>query len=803
MRVSYKWLQDYVDIAWTVEELAERLTMAGLMVETMAPLATGIDDVVVAEVTGLERHPDAEQLWIATVTDGVSERIVVTGAPNVTVGEKYPLAKPGVTLPGGGLIETATLRGVESAGMLCSEAELGAGEEAGGLWTLPPDVVVGRPVVDELGLDDTVLHLEVYPNRPDCLSVIGIAREVAALTGQRVRLPDRNLETSNRQAADVAKVRIEDEALCARYSARIIEGVAVGPSPAWLQQRLRVAGMRSINNIVDVTNFVMWEWGQPLHAFDFDRLNGGSIVVRRAHASESVTTLDEQERELQDDTLVIADEERVVAMAGVMGAANSEVTEETSTLLLEAAAFDPVSVRRTAQRFGLRTDASHRFEKGLDPNLVAAASVRAAQLMQQVAGGHVLAGSVDVYPEPVQPWTVGCRPERVRSLLGVDVEDEIIVQHLEALELAVEQDGDELLATIPTFRPDLRREADLIEEVARMYGYDNVPARLPGGAFDVARQSAPLPLLDDARQLLIGAGLLETMTYSFVSGDVPERLGWPSDDARRRMIPVRNPLTEDTAVMRTTLISGLLDVAGHNRAHRNTAVHIFEIGAIFLGDELPLSKLPEEARRIGILMTGDLPERHWGRKPVAATFFHLKGVVERLFSAFGMQPVFHGAKDPTFHPGRQASISIDGRPLGVFGEVHPDVVARYDLDGVRVYVAELDADAFAELADSRRTMYAGLPRYPALERDMALVVPEYVTAGSVEDVVREAGGRLLADLRLFDVYEGAQVEAGHKSLAYALTLRSPDRTLTDDDATRVMERIDVALAERLNVRRRV
>lgn len=802
MRVSYNWLQEYVDIPWSPEELADRLTMAGLMVETMGPLAQGIDDIVVAEIVGLEPHPRAEQLWIATVTDGVDRYTIVTGAPNASPGMKAPLAKPGVTLPSGLHIETAAFRGVESEGMLCSEAELQAGDDAAGLWALPEDLVVGRPLVEQMGLDDTVFHLEVYPNRPDCLSVIGVAREVAAMTGRRVRLPSLVFEEAEARAEDAAKVRIEDEALCSRYSARVLEGITIGPSPGWLQQRLRVAGMRPINNIVDVTNFVMWEWGQPLHAFDLERIVGGRIVVRRAKAGETVVTLDGQERKLDGDMLVIADESRAVAVAGVMGGADSEVTDGTTRVLLEAAAFHPVSVRRTAQRLALRSEASHRFEKGLDPNLVEAASRRAASLMQRVAGGTVRAGSADVYPRPAAPWTVRCRPSRARALLGVDGTDEQMAAYLQSLELEVEREEDELIVTVPTFRPDLRREADLIEEIARMYGYDNVPARLPGGAFSVARQAPPLPRLDDMRESLVGLGLLETMTYSFVSPDVPDKLEWGADDERRRVIELRNPLKDDMAVMRTTLLSGLLDTAARNRTRRNTAVHVFEIGAVFQPDSVPLQSLPKEARRLGLLMTGRLPEMHWGRKGEPATFYHLKGAVERLCGDLGLTPEFASSGEPSLHPGRRADVFIAGERIGYLGEIHPSVAARWDMDGVRLYCAELDADALAAASDRTSIRYERLPRYPAVERDIALLVPSSVTGGQIESSLREAGGELLEGVRLFDVYEGPTLEAGVRSLAYALTLRAPDRTLTEADAADILRRIDAAMEE-LGVRRRV
>lgn len=813
MRVSYGWLQDYVDIPWTVEQLADKMTMLGLMVETMEPLADGIGDVVVAEVLRLERHPNADELSIAVVSDGVSQRTVVTGAPNVAVGQKVALARPGVQLPGGQHIEAVSLRGVTSEGMLCSEAELGVGEDGSGIWVLPDDAVVGRFVVDALKLDDVVLHLEVYPNRPDCLSVIGVAREVAALLGQPVRLPDLTLEETRRRADEIVTVHIADEDLCARYTARVIENVTIGPSPAWLQQRLRVAGMRPINNVVDVTNFVMWEWGQPLHAFDLDEIEQDRIVVRRAKPKETIVTLDGTERALQQHMLVIADGARPVAVAGVMGGANSEVTEKTGRILLESANFDPVSVRRTAHHFGLRTEASHRFEKGLDPNVVPAAATRAAQLMQRLTGADVLAGSADVYPRPVTPWTVACRPARVRSLLGIDIEAQQIASYLRSLELDVQEqeavaDGDALqkestfVVTVPTHRPDLREEADLIEEVARMFGYDKIDARLPQGIVQVAKQSEPLPFLDKVRELLVAAGLDECITYSFVDPRSADKLRLAADDERRKVIALRNPLKEEQSVMRTTLLGGLLETAARNRARRNTSVHLFEIGAVFLPESLPLQRLPKEARRVALLMTGTLPENNWGRKPAEASFYDVKGVVEGLLAGLRVETTFATADSPTLHPGRGADVFVEGKRCGIVGEVHPDVAEAYDLAGVRLYVAELDADLLAEVTSGVRLRSTRLPRFPAVERDIAVVVSKSVSAASVEAAIKEYGGRLLEQVRLFDVYAGAQVEQGHQSLAYALTLRSDERTLTDEEANEVMDDVERGLAERFGAKRR-
>jgi len=806
MRVSYKWLQDYVEIPWSVEDLADRLTMAGVLVEALEPMGVGLDDIVVGQVLTVDRHPAAEQLYVTRVQVGAEQLQIVTGAANVTPGALVPVARPGAKLPGGRVIQRVELRGVASEGMLCSEAELGTGDDAGGIWLLPPDVRHGQRLVDALGLDDVILHLEVYPNRPDWLSVIGIAREVAALAGTTVRLPQAPIAELAEGAQAMASVHVEAEDLCPRYQARVLRDVQVGPSPAWLQQRLRAAGMRSINNVVDVTNFVMWEWGQPLHAFDYDRLRGGRIVVRRAQAGETLVTLDGTERRLTPDMLVIADAERPVALAGVMGGADSEVTANTTRILLEAATFHPVSVRRTAKALGMRTEASHRFEKGLDPNTVALAAARAASLMQQLAGAKVYAGAVDVYPRPVAPWSVTCRPARVRRLLGADIGDEQIRGYLVALGFGVEraqQDGETAFrVTVPTYRRDVQREADLVEEVARLYGYDRVPTTVPGNVREPGGQQRPLPFLDKVRDILTSFGLHECITYSFIDPASFDKLQLAADDPRRRAVPLRNPLREDQSVLRTTLVGGLLETAARNVAHRVTDVHLFEIGAVFLPKGLPVAELPDEPRRIGLLMTGAAPERWWGDKRPSVSFYELKGVVEQLLERLGVRAEFVPSNEPFLHPGRQAAVRAGEAVLGVLGEVHPLTAAAFELEGRRVYVAELDAEALERLSRAQ-VRFVPLPRYPSVQRDIALLVPKALPAAVVEDAIRRYGGELVESVRLFDVYEGPQVAADHRSLAYSLRLRAKDRTLTDEEANAVMARIEEGLASELGVRRRV
>nr|MBO2478359.1 phenylalanine--tRNA ligase subunit beta [Bacillota bacterium] len=512
-------------------------------------------------------------------------------------------------------------------------------------------------------------------------------------------------------------------------------------------------------------------------------------------------TLDGVERTLDADMLVIADAERPVGVAGVMGGGNSEVTEATTTVLLESANFHPASVRRTARRLGLRTEASHRFEKGLDPNLAAVASLRAAQLLQELAGAQVLAGVVDVYPCPVAPRTISCRPERIRRLLGTDLSDERIAAYLQSLELSVQREGERLVVTVPTFRPDIQQEADLAEEVARLYGYDRLPEALPGGTSQVGGQRQPLPLLDRVRDVLVAMGLLECMTYSFVHPATADRLRWAPDDPRRQFIPLRNPLSEEYAVMRTSLVGGLLETAARNRSRGVRAVHLFEIGAVYHPKSLPLTELPYERRKIGILMMGPLPQEQWGGRVGEATFYHLKGAVERLLAALRLEGSFAPAGDPTFHPGRQAVVTVGGQAAGVLGEVHPLVAEAYDLGETRVYAAELDVDVLAAAAPAG-VRYRPLPRFPAVDRDIALLVPKAVTAAAVAACIRAAAGEMLEEMALFDVYEGPQVAAGHRSLAYSLRLRAPDRTLTDEEANAIVARIEEALARQLGVRLR-
>lgn len=798
MKVPYRWLLEYVDCPWEPEELADRLTMCGLKVEAMHPVGQGVEGVVTARVDRLERHPEADSLYVAAVSAGDRTVTVVTGADNVRVGDVVPLAPAGARLPGGRVIEKAVLRGVASDGMLCSEAELQLGDDAGGIMILPPDTPVGAPLGDVLALDDWVLELEVYPNRPDCLGVVGVAREVAAMCGKPLRLPDSSFPEEGPSAADATRVTIEDDDLCRRYIAHLADGVRVGPSPAWLQQRLRAVGMRPISNVVDITNYVMHEWGQPLHAFDFTTLAGGEIRVRRARPGESLRTLDGRDRTMAPDMLVIADAERPVAVAGIMGGADTEVGDGTEQVLLESACFQPLSVRRTARQLGLRTEASHRFEKGLDPELPLIAARRALHLLHRLAGARVFAGAVDAYPRPATQRTVLMSPARVNRFLGLELTPEVMTDWLERLEFRVRPAADgQLEVEVPFHRRDVEREADLAEEIVRMHGFDGVPSTLPGGAARSGGPEGELLALDRVRDVLVGLGFLEAVTYSFVSPRYDDDLRLDADHPWRRHVRLRNPLSEEQSVMRTNMIGGLLEAAARNRARRVRDVHLFEIGATFEPAANP-DEQPAEPRKLGLLMTGRMPESVWGLPERRADFFALKGAIEELAVACRVRPTFHPSSHPSLHPGRQAEIRLDDEPVGIVGEVHPLVAQAFEApEGT--CVAEIALSPWLRAFDAV-PRFQGLPRYPLVRRDLALLVPKERTAAAVEDVMRRAAGPWLEELTLFDVYEGPQVPEGYRSLAYALGFRSPERTLTDDEVTEVVTRVEAALEAEAGVR---
>ncbi len=788
MKISLKWLREYVDVDWTVAEFVERLTMAGLEEESVEDLGAALSGIVVGKVIEREQHPNADRLSVCRVDVGEAEpRTIVCGAPNVAAGQTVAVVLPGSQLPDGTQIGKAKLRGVASAGMICSTVELGLGDDSSGIMVLPDDWIAGASFAVAAGLDDTVIDFEVTPNRPDCLSVVGIAREVAALAQVELRLPAIELNTSGAPAESVASVTIEDPQGCGRYVARVIRGVHVGPSPAWLQDRLRAVGQRPINNVVDVTNFVMLELGQPLHAFDLDRLQENRIVVRRSRPGETVHTLDGGQHELADDgILLIADGRSPVAIAGIMGAANSLVTEQTTNILLESAYFDARQIRAGARRLGIHTDASTRFERGTDWDIPETASRRAAALLAEIAGGQVAPGVIDVHPVARERQTVALRPLRAAQLLALPLDATICGSILQRLGCVVADgpdgpDGTDgtLSVTVPSFRPDLEREIDLIEEVGRIYGYLRVPSRerlcgpMPGAASGFYDEQRRL------RQALTGLGLDEAITSSIVADAWAERTG-----------PVgcrlANAPAEGVSCMRTSLLPGLLDVARRNLRQRAPGVAIFEVGRVFLAGDEPAGGRHHERWRVAGVLAGYNSASPWRSEQRAGDFLDLKGVVEGLLSGVA-GVVYAPVEKPLLRPGHAAGITLGDIELGLLGQAHPELAASFDLTH-DTFIFELSCDELFSAWASRATAYRALARFPPIERDLAVVLDDQVPAGLVADEIRAAAPELVDDVRLFDVYSGDQVEAGKRSLAFSICLRSPDRTLEDRDADGVVQR---------------
>jgi phenylalanyl-tRNA synthetase beta chain len=849
-RVPLSWLREYVDIPVTPEQLAARLTLSGIEVEKIHTIGAEWDKVVVGRIATLERHPNADRLWVTQVDyGGDAPQQVVTGAQNLAVDARVPLAFPGAVLIDGHsdtrgkiTLKAGKLRGIESAGMVCSELELGLSEEHEGIMILPADAPVGAPLQQVLG--DTVLEIDVTPNLGRILSVVGLAREIAALFGGAVRYPDTDWQASGPPAGGLIDVQIEDPALCSRYSAAVVQGVRIGPAPDWIQRRITLAGMRPVNNVVDITNYVMLEMGQPLHAFDYDAVQGRRIIVRPARPGEKIVTIDHEERTLDAKTLVIADTERPVALAGVMGGAESEVTEATRTVLIESANFSPTSIRRTARVLHLPSEAASRFERTVDQQLTVPAMMRAAELMRRYAGATIADGYVDRFPAPKPPVTVELTPREVERLLGVAVPRAEIAALLRRLQFEVEDsassDSAPLRVHVPSYRNDVTIPADLVEEVARMIGYDRIPETLLSGALPPQAVNYDFRNRERVRDLLAACGLDEVITYSPISGAAVARLGSPTPpesappdaagdgspargaaprpwrylayDERRPLLRLANPLSSEQDVMRPALLPGLLNAARTN-VRSAPRVCLFEMGSVFwpstaadsaareaaasAGTRPPLvpgeAAMPVEPRRLGAVLTGPRQPRSRFTRPEAPEaemdFFDAKGVVEALFAHLGVAGTrFEPVQAPWYHPGRVAAVVLGDRLLGVVGELHPRLVDAWELPARRVAAFDLDLDALLA-AITERARFSGISRYPAVSQDLALVVPDSVPAGRVEALLRETGGKLLTDLTLFDIYTGAPVPPGHRSLAYSLTFQALDRTLSDEDVTKLRTKI--------------
>jgi phenylalanyl-tRNA synthetase beta chain len=820
MRVSLSWLREFVDTRLPPADIAARLVQAGLEVEAVETVGPRLDRVVVARIETTRPHPDADRLTLCEVTDGTATRSIVCGARNMKPGDRVALALEGAVLPDGAKIKRSKIRGQISEGMLCSAAELGLGADAAGILILPPEAPLGAPLGEALGLDDAVLTIKVYPNRPDLLSVLGVAREVAAVTGARLKRPDL---PATRPGETGVPVAIADPGDCFRYAGRWLDGVAVVASPAWMQRRLEAAGVRPRNAVVDVTNYVMLELGQPLHAFDAERLAGPRIEVRRARPGERLRTLDGVDRVLDPEVLVIADASGAVALAGIMGGEPTEVTDRTRAVFLESASFAPAVVRRGAKRLGLATEASYRFERRVDPEGCVAAMNRAARLLGELAIGEAaareatLSGGADAYPARPAARRVGLSVGRLNRLIGLapPLDRERAAGYLERLELSVapEADPDRLTVDVPSFRPDLERDVDLMEEIARLHGYDAVPYSLPRVRPGRDLRGRAAALADAARTALVGCGFDEALTYAFVAPGAVERLGLPPGDPRRAPVALVNPISADMSVMRTTLLPGLLGAVEQNRRQGAVRLRLFEIGKVFL--PRPGQKLPDEPTELAAVLVGPREPAGWLSDDEPTDFYDASGVVERLGAALrapGLAVVPTGGPRPPapafLHPTLSAWVEAagpgaegarngaGGEIVGRLGALHPELAARLDLDGVPVFVLELSLDALAPHGGVR-PVYRPVPRFPAVARDVALVLDVSRTAREVLDVARAERQPLLRDVAVFDVYEGPPIPPGRRSLGLTATYQAEDRTLTDEEVNRVHTRLTRRLVEAL------
>ncbi|GAB4561188.1 MAG: phenylalanine--tRNA ligase subunit beta [Geothermobacteraceae bacterium] len=789
MIFTVNWLREFVDFNADVEDLAHRLTMAGLEVEAVEHIGADLDSVIVARLLSVEKHPEADRLTVCQVDTGSEQLQIVCGATNHRTGDLVALAQVGSVLPGDFKIKKSKIRGQVSMGMLCSEKELGLSEESAGIMILPEGLDLGRPVFEALGLKDTRIEIGLTPNRPDCLSVYGVAREVAALYGVPLKKPEVQVSEIGPAAAGVTSVSIEEPEHCPRYMARVVKGVRIGPSPAWLVRKLESVGQRSVNNVVDITNLIMLELGQPMHAFDFDLLRQGRIVVRLAEEGSRFTTLDGQERELRSTDLVICDGEGPVALAGIMGGENSEIGDTTCNILLESAYFKPTTVRRTAKRLGIHSESSHRFERGTDINMVPFALDRAAMLVAELAGGEVAKGAIDAYPNPFEPARIELRMQRCNEVLGLDLNIDTARKHLESIGIACDTvPGDRLSCGVPSFRPDLEREIDLIEEVARLAGYDTIPVTMPVSRLIDNEAREHKKFVDRARNCMVGQGFNEIVSYSFISPEAWDQLGLSAGDPRRQVIRLLNPLTEEQSVMRTTLVPSMLQTVAGNLAYRSHDLRLFELRPVFL----PATGGEEEHQepwRLSLALSGRRSPLGWASEEQAVDFFDLKGACELLFGHLGIEGVSWQADagEPWLHPGKSARLLAGEVQVGVAGELHPEIQSRLDLEQT-VYVAEIDIEQLGGLPRPG-VRFSKLSRFPDTFRDSAILVDDDLGAEQVLEVVRQASPKFAEDVVLFDLYRGKGVPEGKKSLAFRVRYRSFDQTLTDEQITRAHDKI--------------
>lgn len=794
MLAPVKWLKDYVDINIPIDEFGERMTMSGTKVEKIENIGEEIQNVVVGKILEINTHPNADKLVITKVDVGSELLQIVTGATNISEEDYIPVALVGSHLPGGVKIKKSKLRGVESYGMMCSAQELALDleslpqEQVTGIYIFDQEYPLGMDVKEIFGLDDEIIEFELTNNRPDCLSIIGLAREAAATLNKPLILPEIVIQKEDDDIRSYMEIEVQSPELCHRYIGKMLKNIKIGPSPKWMQDQLIKVGIRPINNIVDVTNYVMMEMGQPLHAYDYNKLEEKKIIVRKAYEGEKLVTLDGKERELDPSMLMIADSNHSLGIAGVMGGENSEIEQDTNMILLEAASFDTNNIRLTAKKVGLRTEASSRFEKGVDANLAELAINRAAQLLEEMNAGKVIGGVIDKYETPVEPHYISVNPQWINGFIGINISLEQMAHYLESLDMEVEI-GDVLKIKVPTFRQDLQIPEDIAEEIARLYGYDKIPTTIMSGITVEGKRTYKQKLEDKIKNILVAEGGSEIYTYSFNAPQSLEQLRIPAQDEYRKVIEIINPLGEENSAMRTTLMGNMMQVISHNIHHNVEKAFLFELGTTYRPKELPIKELPNEKKILCIGKYGN------------TDFFHMKGIIENILDLCGISEYEFEATDyPTFHPGRTAKVLHKGEVLGILGEIHPDVAESFDTSQ-RIYIAEFDFDLLTEKSNGEKR-YQELPKYPAVTRDIALLMKEDIPAREVEKIIEAQGSNILESYTLFDIYQGKQIPEGYKSLAYSIVYRKQNGTLTEQEVSNVHDVIIQKLEDNLEAQLR-
>lgn len=806
MQVSIKWLKDYIDFTETPEQLADKLTMAGIPVENVVDPGEGLEKVVTGRIEKLEPHQNSDHLQICTMNVGLAENIIiVTGAQNVAEGQVVPVAMVGAHLPNGMKISKGKLRGVASNGMLCSAQELKLDleklpeKQKTGIFILPSDTPVGIPAKDVLGLNDVVLEFELTANRADCFSVFGLVREIAAITGNKPHFPEIKVnEDDNTKLNDIFSVEIADPDLCSRFSTRMLKNVKIGPSPEWMQQRLEGAGIRSINNVVDVTNFVMIELGHPMHAYDYDKITGKKLIARRAIEGEELHTLDDTSRKAKGEMLVIADSEKAAGLAGIMGGFETEITDTTTTVVLESADFYGPCIRRTARACGLSSEASGRFERGVDSETTIKALDRAAQLLQEMGACTVCEGIVDVYPNPKQANYVTFTPEQINNHLGTNIAKDVMLNIITSVGFDVTKDeNDEITVKVPSWRNDVTCMADISEEIARLHGFDKIKSTLPNGVSMQGTQSAKQTFIDKVKASLSSQGLYETISFALTNEETFNKLNIPQDSPLRKAVPIMNPLSDEYPLVRTTLLSSIFDNLARNLARKNDDVALFEVGSVFFPKALPVTELPDEVVKIAGAITGRRNAQGWNQANDMVDFYDAKGIIEELLANLRVtRYTVEAGTHYAMHPGKTALFKKGRDVIATVGEVHPAVLSAYGITKP-VYIFELDATIVMKYM-AKDLKYKALPKYPATSRDLAMLVDVDVNAADIEKAMTKAAGQNLTQITLFDVYTGKQVEEGKKSLAFSLTFQSNDKTLTDAEIDPAIEKIVAKLQKDFN-----